>query len=379
MLIILFFFFSLKQSGAFSANAANTSTALVSNSDYEVTPPWSSFAALSGVDGKCRVYTMDGTATPKYPLLDTYRTAGTAVVLDVDPGCIDDDQIRAQKGTHTCQYTTGPVGGYSCIKQTGGKAVVDEVETLYQPCGTVNRCTGQLSLIALNYNDTTRVGALSGQNCLSSTSGNAAGAAVLASCKLDDMKQRYRVVRYSAIDNGTPKLNPAGNLASIVDRMTGKCLAPKNAFVETSSGSGKWTVATNSAILNQPLVGVDCSLAIKQDTGTSYSSRSGVWWRLQPSQSFTVSSNTTYNTQAILFESKSNPDETLTLTELNLANYSMIRSLSSQLSGANLIGTGAITTGTTNNVFTSGLNTQLIPYSISALFRKDPMSSNAFT
>jgi len=147
--------------------------------------------------------------------------------------CIDADQLVAQQMQRTCSAPEGSATGSvsKCVLMNGQLANIGDVELYYsdEKCIQIPDCTGELSLVSLNFHGSTT----SPIGCLSAFDSELIP--MINICDPSDPSQLFRITRISPGENPatvTPSQESSGIIAQILHRESGLCIGPAT-FTET--------------------------------------------------------------------------------------------------------------------------------------------------
>lgn len=201
------------------------------NTYYEAPVVWSTpIPGPNAPQNTCLAYTfpainVNGVVTPATPSFNSDIIEQLTGVTPL-PSCADVDQLSAQQLQHTCQNPQGitvPNPITLCYTQEGQLVDTGYVETFYgngpNTCPRLPQCSGQLSILALNYQ-----GPNTSSVCLVNNQANNAGT---APCTIAEEDQLFRITMINPGQNPgqlTPGESNNGLLAQILDRQTGLCL-----------------------------------------------------------------------------------------------------------------------------------------------------------
>lgn len=210
---------------------------------YDIPSPWSEAKPAEGDLGNCLTYQFESAAlipaVPKFSELPNCL-GSNCLVVNFPGNCTDDDQIKAEEYSHICQSNIYPGSNGGCRKSDGTFAKNGDIEKFFQNCGasksvsnTVNVtgvssiCGGNIAEIALNFNVGTNLTFNDALCLLAPVAPNdPEGFVTTGQCTLSNSREIFRVIRGLLDSKGNMKVDATGNLAKIVDRRTGLCLAP---------------------------------------------------------------------------------------------------------------------------------------------------------
>lgn len=211
---------------------------------YTIPSPWSKSDPVEGDLGECLTYQFVGgariPAVPKFSQLPGCLDS-TCSIVNFPGNCTDEDQIEAQEYSHVCRSNTYPGTNGGCRRSDGKFAKDGDTELFFQNCGASNStlnavnvggtssiCGGNIGEIALNFNVGTTL-TFADALCLIAPdlSDNSAKPKITTGeCTLTNPREIFRIIKGTLDSKGNTKVNADGNLAKIVDRRTGLCMAP---------------------------------------------------------------------------------------------------------------------------------------------------------
>lgn len=193
------------------------------------------------------------TAIPGTPTFNT-KILNNLMGESTYPQCLDTDQIMAQQVEHTCTNPAGVTGGTSrCFLIEGGTTGLGGTEVYYtntslkngQGCPNIPACSGQLSLVSINF----QAPGVTGIFCLQS---NGTGANItMEPCNPANPDQLFRVTRVNPGQNPNslrPGQGQNGLIAQILHRETNLCVVPGNSTTTTLYDPSYLTPIDNACV-----------------------------------------------------------------------------------------------------------------------------------